>query len=538
MKNILVVIPARGGSKGIPRKNIRHFCGSPLISKSIFLARNYNCIVTSDDPEILTISSKLGANTHKRPQHLATDECTLESVILDVVKSTNKTDWDAVVTIQPTSPLLKVNTLENALVKFFEGDYDTLLSVENDTHLRWGIDKNNNPYQLYNERLNRQYLPKEYKETGALVICKPEFLLKNKTRFSNNIGLFEIDKKEAVDIDDYTDWAIAEVLENQNKKALFITKGNMLIGTGHIYNCLSLANILGGYNCEFWLPKTTPSSIKEIILKRNFTLNLFDENTFEELNFQNVSLTIVDFLDFPVKLIETIKKKTKSKIISFENISESSSLCDITFNAIYKDKKNNESKNIYYGPNYFILRDEFLLTEKYSFNENIKTILIAYGGTDPSDLTIKTLSEIYNYCNDNFIKIIVILGKPYQKRKIIEREFPDVIVKQDLFSISGIMSISDLAFTSSGRTVFELSHLNVPCIITSQNPREETHFFSDYDYHKYLGLSSEITSGSFLSSLKQLCDLPKVRHEIHIKLKDFNFKKNIKTIINKIKQHE
>ena len=68
---------------------------------------------------------------------------------------------------------------------------------------------------------------------------------------------------------------------------------------------------------------------------------------------------------------------------------------------------------------------------------------------------------------------IVLLGKPYKNRKKIEQLFPLAEVKQNVFSVSNLMSISDLAFTSSGRTSFELTHINVPCIISSQNSREE-----------------------------------------------------------------
>ena len=109
-------------------------------------------------------------------------------------------------------------------------------------------------------------------------------------------------------------------------------------------------------------------------------------------------------------------------IISFENLGEGASLCDLVFNPIYKPKFKNKIFNNS-GPKYFILRDEFILNEKLKFNENLKTVLIAYGGLDPCDLTLKTLKGIYSFCISNSIKIIVLLGKPYKNRKKIEQLF-------------------------------------------------------------------------------------------------------------------
>ena len=118
-KNVLVIIPARGGSKGIPRKNLRHFLDKPLICHVINTAKEFNILVSSDDDEILSIASKSGVNVHKRPDQLASDDATLEGVIYDALLSTKRKDWCSVVTIQPTSPLLNQKTLFNA-VKYYQ----------------------------------------------------------------------------------------------------------------------------------------------------------------------------------------------------------------------------------------------------------------------------------------------------------------------------------------------------------------------------------------------------------------------------------
>ena len=144
-KNILVIIPARGGSKGIPRKNIRSLNGKPLISYSIQTAitSKYkpDVYVSSEDDEILSISELLGAKIHKRSIEKAFDIVTLDPVIFDAFTSICKKErknYDIIVTLQPTSPLLKTKSLDKALEKIIENpDIDTIISALDDTHLTW-----------------------------------------------------------------------------------------------------------------------------------------------------------------------------------------------------------------------------------------------------------------------------------------------------------------------------------------------------------------------------------------------------------------
>ncbi len=140
----LVVIPARGGSKGIPRKNVRLMVEKPLISYSIENAINslYNLdvVVSTDDDEIARISSSYGAQVIMRPENLATDIVTLDPVIFHAMNQMEKeqnVQYDIVITMQPTSPLLKRETLDAAIEYFINNDFDTVLSGINKPHLSW-----------------------------------------------------------------------------------------------------------------------------------------------------------------------------------------------------------------------------------------------------------------------------------------------------------------------------------------------------------------------------------------------------------------
>jgi len=169
----LVIIPARGGSKGIPRKNVRLMAGQPLISYSIKNAINslhkLDVVVSTDDNEIARISSSYSAKVIMRPENLATDSVTLDPVIyhaMTIIEKEKYIKYDVVITMQPTSPLLKTETLDSAIDYFIKNNFDTVLSGINKPHLSW-TEKDGRIVPAYRKRLNRQYLPKNLLETPS-----------------------------------------------------------------------------------------------------------------------------------------------------------------------------------------------------------------------------------------------------------------------------------------------------------------------------------------------------------------------------------
>lgn len=200
-KKVVAIIPARGGSKEIPRKNIIDICGKPLIEYSINAALGCNAIqevwVSSDDDEILDISSNLGAQILKRPSHLSGDNEPSESALLHFASNV---DFDILVFIQATSPLTTSKDLEGGL-KLME-DYDSIVSVTELTQFVW--DDSGPKYDL-NKRLRRQDNGKSYLETGAFFITSRDGLLFTKNRLNGNIGKYIVPKIRSLDIDSFDD---------------------------------------------------------------------------------------------------------------------------------------------------------------------------------------------------------------------------------------------------------------------------------------------------------------------------------------------
>src|SRR5699024_2271417 len=136
--------------------------------------------------------------------------------------------------------------------------------------------------------------------------------------------------------------------------------------------------------------------------------------------------------------------------------------------------------------------------------EEVKKVLLTFGGVDPLNNTLKVLQSIYEYCVDKHIQIQVIAGIGYNKFDTLEN-YPEVDIMHDVKNISDHMLDADIIFTSAGRTVYEIASLGVPCIVLAQNIRELTHYFaSSENGFINLGLGSENSDTEILTVFESL----------------------------------
>jgi CMP-N,N'-diacetyllegionaminic acid synthase len=228
-KTFLAIIPARGGSKRLPRKNLLDLCGKPLIAWSIEAALKSKyiskVIVSSDDEEILNIAKEYKADFIKRPDELASDTATTFDALKHTLKNVGK--YDYVVLLQPTSPLRSEKHINEAIELLKEKNADAIISVcEMEHSPLWSNTLNedlNMSNFLRDEVLNKrsQDLPKYYRLNGAIYICKTEELLENKGFFiKENIYDYKMDKKHSVDIDEEIDFIIAREIKKLIKQEI------------------------------------------------------------------------------------------------------------------------------------------------------------------------------------------------------------------------------------------------------------------------------------------------------------------------------
>ena len=200
---VVSIIPARGGSKGIPRKNMIDLNGNPLISYTINASLKSNVDetwVNSEDVEILSFSKKCGAKTFLRPQELATDESSSESVLLHFAQNI---EFDILVFIQATSPLLKPRHINKGIELM--KDYDSVTSVYKETWVAKFDSKGKPIGWRINKRPRRQDADTIFVENGALFVTTKENLLRSRMRYSGEIGFVKMPFSESFDINSYDD---------------------------------------------------------------------------------------------------------------------------------------------------------------------------------------------------------------------------------------------------------------------------------------------------------------------------------------------
>lgn len=204
---IISIIPARGGSKGIPNKNIIDFHGKPLITWTIEQALDSKMIdevyVTSDSSHILSIAEGMGVHTIKRPSKLSNDSASSESALLHALKTINKR-IDLIVFLQVTSPLRKKYDIDNAIRKLLDEKADSLLSLCSSKEFIWNkFNETFSPltYDIEN-RCDHRQLKNLYYENGSIYVFKPQILEKKKNRLGGKISVYLMDSWQRADIDD------------------------------------------------------------------------------------------------------------------------------------------------------------------------------------------------------------------------------------------------------------------------------------------------------------------------------------------------
>lgn len=220
-KHIIAVIPARGGSKVIPRKNLFSFCGKPLLAWSILQAKASKYIkdvyVSSDNKAILSVAKKFGAKGIKRPAHLATDTVSSEAALvhaLDTVEKESDRKVDLIVFLQATSPLRTSCDLDSAIETFIAQKADSLFSaavLEDYCIWQKSSEKLKGLTFDYLKRGRRQDREPLYLENGSIYIFRPEILRRNHNRLGGKMSTYlmpfwksyEIDKKEDIEICEY-----------------------------------------------------------------------------------------------------------------------------------------------------------------------------------------------------------------------------------------------------------------------------------------------------------------------------------------------
>ena len=239
-KRILAIVPARGGSKGLPRKNIKPLAKKPLIAWTINEARKSKyidrLIVSTDDKEIAEISRKYGAEVpFLRPRELAADNSKSIDVILHALEwleNKRVEIYDLVILLQPTSPLRISKDINNALkLLFSKKEARVIVSVckaEQPSHWTGTLPANGCMKDFSKDgirNMSRQELPTFYRLNGAIYLAYRDYLKEQKSFFGNKTFAYVMPVERSVDIDNEMDFKLAEILKKEIKHNNFVVDG-------------------------------------------------------------------------------------------------------------------------------------------------------------------------------------------------------------------------------------------------------------------------------------------------------------------------
>ena len=230
MTDCISIIPARGGSKGLPRKNVLPFLGEPLIAhtirQSLCSERVSRTLVSTDDDEIASVSVQYGAEVIERPPEISGDDATSEQALhhaLDVLERRESYTPDLVAFLQCTSPIRGDRDIDGAVETLLDTGSDSLLSVCRFHRFVWRIEQGT-PISLnydYRRRQLRQNLSPEFMENGSIYVFKPWVLRQFDNRLGGKIRMYEMDYFSSFEIDTHDDFALCEAIMERIATPIF-----------------------------------------------------------------------------------------------------------------------------------------------------------------------------------------------------------------------------------------------------------------------------------------------------------------------------
>ena len=218
----LVVIPARGGSRGVPRKNLRIIGGVPLIAHTIQAALGADeverVVVTTDDDDIAAAAARFGAEIVRRPAELAADALMPEPAVLhvlDALLAADGYDPELTLLVQSTAPLVEPSDIDGVIALLGDEDADSAFAAAPFPYFLWRQREGDAVVAVNHDqtvRLPRQAIPPQYLEAGSVYAMKTAGLRQHRHRFFGKMAIYPIPRWRAVEIDDEDDIIAAEAL--------------------------------------------------------------------------------------------------------------------------------------------------------------------------------------------------------------------------------------------------------------------------------------------------------------------------------------
>lgn len=520
MNNLLIAIPAIKKNAVIPDQLIKKLNGITLIQRaintSLELTSRENILIVTDSIEISLIAERNGISYFK-DHTLTINSDNILNVISTIVENSVQ---ENVLVYRANTPLLTVSILHDAYRQFLTDTSAILTSVKI---------SHSNLMQIQDDKLVDIHYDNYVEELKAFLIFSKSAVNK---RFHKP---YIIEAEKSIEIESYQDWWVCEKVL-QRKKIVFNVIGSIELGMGHIYHSLALAHEITDHEIIFVCHEQYKIAV-DAIASMDYPV-ISTNNTLKIITQLSPDLVINDILNTEAEFIKTLKQQN-IKVVNFEDLGEGSTYADLVFNELY-DLPQCEGENYCWGYQYLALRDEFYEAVPHSFIEEIREILITFGGTDQNNLTLLALKAIIEVCKSNNIKINVVCGSGYIFKEVLENylqllEYKNIELTFASGVISKIMERTQLAISSNGRTVYELADMNIPSIIISHHEREASHTFATLEKGFInLGIVNDSTPKMIQKKFEKLIEDKDYRELLFMNIQKYTFRANKQKVVRKI----
>jgi CMP-N-acetylneuraminic acid synthetase/spore coat polysaccharide biosynthesis predicted glycosyltransferase SpsG len=514
---LLAIVPARGGSKGVPFKNMRRLGDRPLLAYTVeaVVASGVadRLVVSSDSDQVLRWAQLHGYEVHERPPALASDDATISDAAAALVAEMG---WTGEVGVfQPTSPMRSASSIARAVEAFHESDADSLASCVREPHLHW-LDRDGDlsrAQPLFTERVNRQFAHhRVLRETGSIQLVRASALLETGSMVTNRHLLFELAHEESLDIDT-TDDLVDARRRLERGTVIFRVRANVKTGSGHAHHCLQVADELADQRLVFLLRDCDPFAED---LVRDHGYDFRTETDLREdlcaLTGPGATVVVNDVLDTTEHEV-LVERALGLRVVNIEDLGPGAKLADWVVNALYP--VNHEvAPHVATGPAYATLRGEFADLPRKVVRPEAERLLITFGGTDPGQLAPRCARLLAGQV-DCEIRVVLGHGAP-------DGEFPDgVRVMRRVRSMAAEMLDADLILTSAGRTVYEAAAVGTPVAVLAQAARDATHAHLGYESGVvFLGIGPLVDDVHVVGVVQRLLGDHELRTELSERLQN------------------
>lgn len=535
-RKIIAVVPARAGDREVPYLNIKKLGPLPLIAHTLLQARESRyidrLIVSTDDDQVAQVSEEYGAEApFRRPVDLAGDIPHIQTVVahaVEFIEAKDSVRFDAVVTLQATSPFRTARQIDEAIELLFrENDgvegFDSVISLKEVRNLTWHMPKGKLE-PLFEKEGRREDLKPLYLEDGAIRAFRRE-ALDAPERLGERVGHVLMDKLSALTVHDIYDFWLAEKLVHL-PRVLFRVDGGASMGMGHVYRSLAVAEALSSVSHAdvcFLMGADLAEGVQHVSRAGHAVRVLPGDATSAGGELSAIIRAIQDYSpniivnDRPflekdyLKSLAELGASTINLVDSLDDIETPSELASVIISTMQQEQV--DLDDYYGGPAFAILRDSFQerARSETAIPESGRRVVLSFGGSDPQGLTLKALSALDPLLETlPELEVTAVLGPAFaygrELEELVETLGFEPRVLRNVEHMADIFFEADLVVCSGGMTVFEIAALGRPGIVICQNAREKKRMeeFSRYGTILHLGLGTEVELGALRDAAASL----------------------------------